>query len=211
MQPTVKMFDELSEEDREELSAMMTKKVFERGTLLISQGDMSRSLFIIMQGRLKVFSNDEAGNQTVFAFLSEGDYCGELSLLDAEPRSASIVTLMKTEVLQLSYQQFEVFLETHPQAYRPLLTSLTTRIRDLDGTISALVSQDVYGRLVHILHREAKEEGDKIMTQRLTHQDIAEMIGSSREMVTRILNDLRNGGYIVNKQIYIERKLPKHW
>lgn len=212
MQPMVKMFEGLSTEDSEELFSMMTKKVFPRNRMIISQGDMTRSLFVILTGRLKVFSNDADGNQTVFAFLGRGDCCGELSLLDSEPRSASIITLVKTEVMQLGYQQFEQFLKTHPAAYSPLFKSLTARIRELDETISALTSQDVYGRLVHFLYKEAREEGGKVMTQRLTHQDIAEMVGSSREMVSRILGDLRKDGYIdiSNKKICIERNLPDH-
>jgi len=214
MLSTVALFDGLLEEDRDELSSMMTKKVFARNQLIISQGDRTRSLFVILSGRLKVFVNDEMGNQTVFAFLQQGDYCGELSLLDAEPRSASIVTLVKTEVLQLSYQQFEVFLQNHPQVYSAIFKSLTGMIREMDGMISALTSKDIYGRLVHVLHKEShEEEGGRLVTQRLTHQDIAEMIGASREMVTRILNELRKGGYIsiANKQICIEKKLPAGW
>jgi len=77
--------------------------------------DLSRSLFLIETGRTKVFSNDEEGKQTIFAFLAAGDYCGELSLLDAEPRSASVVALEKTVTLQLNYPQFDAFLKTHPE------------------------------------------------------------------------------------------------
>ena len=213
MLSTVALFDGLLEEDRDELSSMMTKKVFARNQLIISQGDHTRSLFVILSGRLKVFVNDEAGNQTIFAFLQEGDYCGELSLLDAEPRSASIVTLVKTEALQLSYQQFEVFLQTHPKVCWAIFKSLTASIREMDGMISALTSKDIYGRLVHVLHKESHEEKGKMVTKPLTHQDIAEMIGASREMVTRILNELRKGDYIsiANKKICIEKKLPARW
>jgi CRP/FNR family cyclic AMP-dependent transcriptional regulator len=213
MLSTVALFDGLREEDRDELSSMMTKKVFARNQLIISQGDHTRSLFVILSGRLKVFVNDELGNQTVFAFLQQGDYCGELSLLDAEPRSASIITLVKTEVLQLSYQQFDIFLQSHPQVYSAIFKSLTASIREMDGMISALTSKDIYGRLVHVLHKESHEETGRLVTQRLTHQDIAEMIGASREMVTRILNELRKGGYISieSKQICIEKKLPAGW
>ena len=90
---------------------------------------------------------------------------------------------------------------------------MTSRIRDIDETICSLTSLDIYGRVVQLLHREAQEKDGKMLTQRLTQQDIAEMVGSSREMVSRILTELRKGGYIdIDKKcISIEKKLPRHW
>lgn len=212
MLSTVTLFDDLLAKDREELSAMMRRKVFSKNQLIISQGDNTRSLFVILSGRLKVFVNDELGNQTVFAFLQQGDYCGELSLLDAEPRSASIITLEKTEVLELSHRQFDGFVRKHPDACFAIFKSLTAMIREMDKLIATLNSKGIYGRLVHVLYKEAYEENGMLMTPRLTHQDLAEMIGASREMVTRVLNELRNKGYITirNKHIYIEKELPEN-
>ncbi|HIO92271.1 MAG TPA: Crp/Fnr family transcriptional regulator [Leucothrix mucor] len=209
----IPLFAGFSSTTLEEFSKLLIKKEFSRNQLLISQGDNSRSLFFIVSGRVKVFSNDDEGKQTVFAFLNEGDYCGELSLLDAEPRSASVISLGKTEVLQLTYEQFDTFLQTHPNICYPIFKALTSRIREIDQTICSLASLDIYGRLIQLLYKEAREENGKLITQRLTQQDIAEMVGSSREMVSRILTELRKGGYIVveKKRISIEKKLPRHW
>lgn len=207
------LFAGIDTETLKHFSSLLIKKELKRNELMISQGDESRSMFFIVSGRLKVFHNDEDGTQTTFAFVSSGDYCGELSLLDAEPRSASVVALENTVVLQLSYQRFDAFLEKHPHICYPIFRSLTQSIREIDQTICSLSSLDVYGRLIQLLYKEVEDENGKMITQRLTHQDIAEMVGSSREMVSRILSDLRKGGYIeiANKRITIEKKLPRHW
>ena len=209
----IPLFSALDTNTLEELSSLMVRKEFKRNQTLISQGDLSRSLFLIESGRTKVFSNDEDGKQTIFAFLSAGDYCGELSLLDGEPRSASVVALEKTLTLQLSYPQFDAFLKTHPELSYSIFRALTSRIREIDETICSLTSLDIYGRVIQVLHKEAQEENGKVVTERLTQQDIAEMVGSSREMVSRILTELQKGGYIgIDKKcITIEKKLPRHW
>jgi CRP/FNR family cyclic AMP-dependent transcriptional regulator len=209
----IPLFSDLDVETLEKLSTLMIKKEFKRNQALITQGDHSRSLFLIQSGRAKVFSNDDEGKQTIFAFLGADDYCGELSLLDAEPRSASVVALENTVALQLNYPQFDAFLKTYPEVSYSIFRALTSRIRNIDETICSLTSLDVYGRVIQLLYRETQEENGKIITQRLTQQDIAEMVGSSREMVSRILTELRKGGYIgINKKrISIEKKLPRHW
>jgi CRP/FNR family cyclic AMP-dependent transcriptional regulator len=209
----IPLFSSLDAETLEKLSTLMIKKEFKRNQALITQGDHSRSLFLIQSGRAKVFSNDDEGKQTIFAFLGADDYCGELSLLDAEPRSASVVALENTVALQLNYPQFDAFLKTHPEISYSIFRALTSRIRDIDETICSLTSLDIYGRVIQLLYREAQDENGKMITQRLTQQDIAEMVGSSREMVSRILTELRKGGYIGvdKKRISIEKKLPRHW
>ncbi len=209
----IPLFSALDSKTLEKLSSLMVKKEFKPNQTLISQGDLSRSLFLIETGRTKVFSNDEDGKQTIFAFLAAGDYCGELSLLDAEPRSASVVALEKTVTLQLNYPQFDAFLKTHPELSYSIFRALTARIREIDETICSLTSLDIYGRVIQVLYKESQEKNGKMVTERLTQQDIAEMVGSSREMVSRILTELRKGGYIGidKKRISIEKKLPRHW
>ena len=209
----IPLFSSLEAVTLEALSILLIKKEFKRNQALITQGDLSRSLFLIQSGRAKVFSNDDEGKQTIFAFLGKNDYCGELSLLDAEPRSASVVALEKTIALQLSYSQFNAFLKIHPEISYSIFRALTARIRDNDETICNLTSLDIYGRVIQLLYKEARDENGKMITQRLTQQDIAEMVGSSREMVSRILTELRKGGYIdiEKKRININKKLPRHW
>lgn len=210
----LQFFSGLSEEVLVELSSMLKEFSYKRNTIVIAQGDNTRNLYIIKKGRLKVLASDEEGNQTIFSFLGSGDFFGELSLLDDAPRSASVVTVDDTEVLQLSHLHFSEFIKKHPEICPHIFKSLTTRIREMDDTICDLTSLDVYGRLIQVLYKESSEDIDgTIKTERLTHQDLAEMVGSSREMISRILKELRTGGYIsINeKRICIERKLPKHW
>lgn len=197
-----------------ELAVDMKEIEYKKNSIIINQGDNTRSLFILLEGRIKVTALDEDGHQTVFSFLDKDDYFGELSLLDDAPRSATITALEDTHVLQLAYPQFQEFIDKHPDAVWSLFKALTHRIRDMDDTICTLTSKDIYGRLVARLYKEAKQQDDgSLITERLTHQDLAEMIGSSREMISRIFKELKKGGYIkiVQKHIHIMKKLPSKW
>lgn len=209
----IPIFSELNEQALAKFSALLVRREFPKNKMIISQGDKSRSLFLIEKGRVKVFTNSEEGKQTTLAFLTEGEFCGELSLLDAEPRSASVITLEKTVVLQLTYSQFDGLLKKYPEVCYPMFKALTSRIREIDLTICGLTSLDVYGRLVQLLNKEAKNEKGIMITPRLTQLDIAETVGSSREMISRILSELRKGGYVQidKKRIIINKKLPKNW
>ncbi len=210
----IELFSGISPSSIAELATLMKEVSFKKNNTVITQGDDSRSLFIITSGRMKVFANDEEGNQTIFTFLEMGDFFGELSLLDDAPRSASVIAVEDSDVLNLSHQHFDSFLNNHPEICPALFKSLTSLIRKMDETICTLTSRDIYGRLVQALYNAAKEQADgTLITQRLTHQDLAEMVGSSREMVSRIFKELKTGGYIEvdKKQIIIKKQLPNRW
>jgi len=210
----IELFAGLSAGALSELSQLMKPVHFKKNSLAISQGGTTRSLFLITSGRLKVFANTEEGDQTIFSFVSAGDFFGELSLLDDAPHSASVIAVEDSTGFSLSHSHFCTFLENHPEICPHLLKALITRIRQMDETICNLSSRDIYGRLVQILYQEAEPQTDgTLMTERFTHQDLAEMIGSSREMVSRIFTDLKKGGYISvdQKRIILEKKLPDHW
>ncbi len=210
----IEFFAGISEQALLELAGLMKEQVLKKNTVVINQGDSSRNLFVICSGRLKVFATNEEGDQTIFTFLGPDDFFGELSLLDDAPRSASVITLEDTIALSLNYQSFSEFINNHPEVCWSLFKSLTTRIRIMDETICTLTSRDIYGRLVETLYNEAEEQDDgTFITQKLTHQDLAEMIGSSREMISRIFKDLRQGDYIKveKKQVTILKKLPSRW
>lgn len=210
----IEFFKGLDMSELTELAGMMKEIKYKKNTIVINQGDLSRSLFIIVYGRLKVFATDEEGNQTIFTFLNNGDFFGELSLLDDAPRSATVYTLEDCTVLNLDHVKFKDFVDSHPAACWPLFKSLTSRIRTMDQTICSLTSRDIYGRLIEALYKQAEENADGVLiTQKLTHQDFAEMIGSSREMISRIFKDLKEGGYISveTKQVSILKRLPSQW
>ena len=210
----IELFSGISKQALNELASLLKEVSFQRNSIVISQGDRTRSLFMITSGRMKVFATDEEGSQTIFTFLEPGSFFGELSLLDDAPRSASVIAVEDSRALSLSHQNFTTFLDRHPEICPFLFKALTTRIRNMDETICTLTSRDIYGRLVQTLYNQATEQEDgTLITQRLTHQDLAEMIGSSREMVSRIFKDLKKGDYIRidKKRIIIRKQLPNHW
>lgn len=209
----IPLFQSLPPEQLDYLIKLAHDVDYEKNSVIITQGEHSNSLYIVVEGRLKVYVTDAEGRQALLAFLNKGDFFGELSLLDDEPRSASVMTVTKTRLLRLTQDGFRRFVEAHPENLLPMLRILASRLRALDDTIRSLSTLDVYGRVARVLLNEAEERERGHITPRLTHQEIAEMVGSSREMVSRILGDLRKGGYIrvENKQILIARKLPSRW
>jgi CRP/FNR family cyclic AMP-dependent transcriptional regulator len=210
----IQLFEGLSGPILNELVGLMKEISCPKNSLIISQGDKSRSLFIVIAGRLKVFAIDDDGNQTIFTFFNPNDYFGELSLLDGEPRSASVSAIEDSKVLKLDQTKLRDFIEKYPEVCWPLFKSLTSQIRKMDETICTLTSKDTYGRLIQVIRNESIEQQDGTMkTQKITHQELADMIGSSREMVSRLLKTLKQGGYIdiVSKEIHIRKKLPSHW
>jgi CRP/FNR family cyclic AMP-dependent transcriptional regulator len=133
---------------------------------------------VIVYGRLKAFATDEEGNQTLFSFFNNGDYFGELSLLDDAPRSATVSTVEDCTVLNLDHSMFKDFIDSHPSTCWSLFRSLTNSIRTMDETICSLTSRDIHGRLIAVLYKLAEENSDGILiTQKFTHQGFAEMIG----------------------------------
>ncbi|MEH6455772.1 MAG: Crp/Fnr family transcriptional regulator [Cocleimonas sp.] len=209
----IDFFEGMSMQELAELAGVMKIVKVKKNTIIINQGDLSRSLFVIIQGRLKVSATDEEGNQTIFTFMNDGDLFGELSLLSNEPRSASVSSVEDCTLLTLDHSMFKDFMNAHPAACWSVFKSLTNRIRSMDEQICLLTSKDIYGRLIETLYNHAEENSEGVLiTQKLTHQDFAEMVGSSREMISRTFKDLKEGGYISveKKQISILKRLPRN-
>jgi len=209
----IEFFQGMTMPELTELAGMMKIVKVKKNSIIINQGDLSRSLFVIIQGRLKVSATDKEGNQTIFTFMNDGDFFGELSLLDEAPRSATVSSVEDCTVLNLDHVMFKNFMDSHPAACWPLFKSLTSRIRSMDEKICLLTSKDIHGRLIETLYKHAEENSEGVMmTPKLTHQDFAEMVGSSREMISRTFKDLKEGGYISveKKQISILKRLPTY-
>jgi CRP/FNR family cyclic AMP-dependent transcriptional regulator len=196
----------------QELTKIRTVK---KNTFIVTQGDDSQSLYLVLSGHLKVIVNDEeTGKEIILKFLHHHDYFGELALFDSAPRSASVLTLEETQVALLPAAHFMAYLNKHPQIALYILPSLANQARALSGHICKLASLDTYGRVASLLKEQTQENEQGIaMTPRMTHQDIANAVGASREMVSKILKELKIGQYIdiVNKHIIINRDLPKYW
>jgi CRP/FNR family cyclic AMP-dependent transcriptional regulator len=164
--------------------------------VIITEGDSSDSLYIILSGRVKVYTGNEAGKELVIATHGPGEYIGELSL-DGGVRSASVMTLEPSTVSVVTGATLRDFIATHPDFAMNLIRKLIWRVRQATEGMKALGLEDVYGRVVRLLLDCSEPEGShRVVRYRLTRVDIADRVGASREMVSRILKDLTAGGYI---------------
>lgn len=211
---SISLFEELPDEDLQAISELAVTRQYPKNTLVMCEGDCSDSLYIVLSGKVKVFLNDEEGKEVTLNIQGEGEYFGELAMLDNAPRSASVMTLEKTRLAVVSKSAFDECLECNPKIALTVIQGLARRLRELTENVRSLALMDVYGRVAHTLLDLAEEkDGKLVVTQRLTQRDIASMVGASREMVSRILRDLTVGGYITskNKIITINERLPSAW
>ena len=171
-------------------------------TIVVAQDEPGDSLFVIAGGRVKVAMFGENGRELTLAELKPGDFFGEMSLLDNRPRAANVVALEDATLLVLSRDAFVAHLKTNPQTAINLLGEMTRRLRRADETIASLALHDVESRLVRTLERLAKEEGEQtdggmLLRRRPTQQDLANMVGSCRETISRTFTSMIKRGLIV--------------
>ena len=208
----IPLFSDLSDDELALVDELVIEKSSSRGTVILTEGDVGDSLYAIVEGRVKVFIGDEDGREIILKILGPGDFFGEMSLIDKQPRSASVAAIENTKLKVLSQSAFQACLERAPHIAMTVMTALAKRLRDADRKISTLALMDVYGRVANTLLELAIEnEGKLVVGEKLSQQDIANMVGASREMVNRILKDLSERGYISieSKQITIhDQKLP---
>lgn len=206
-------FAPLAEATLREVAASGVVRKFPRNTILIHEGDRSEGLYVILSGKVKVFASNEAGKEFVIGFHAAGDYVGEMSL-DGSPRSASVITTEPTTCAVVTRAQLLEFVRAHPEFALHLIEKLIRRCRTITENAKSLALSDVYGRLVRLFNTLAtSRDGREIITERLTQQDIAERIGASRDMVSRLMKDLIAGGYLAveDHTIVMLRKLPSAW
>jgi CRP/FNR family cyclic AMP-dependent transcriptional regulator len=214
MLKNVSLFACLPDHDVEEISKLATTRSYSKNTIIISEGDNTDSFYAVLSGKVKVYLSDSEGKEVIINMLQEGDYFGELALLDDEPRSASVMTTEDSKLALISKTAFQEVLTQNPAMALGIIRELTARLRNLTENVKSLALMDVYGRVARTLLEMAEDQGDvQVIKQRLTQRDIANMVGASREMVSRILKDLSVGGYITiaNKTITINEKLPPGW
>ena len=186
---------------------------FPKGAVIITEGDPSDSIYVILSGRVKVYLSDGDNREVVLNTCGPGAYLGELAFDDA-PRSASVMTLEPCTFSVLTGKQFRDFVIASPDAAIHLIHDLIRRVRALSENVRNLALLDVYGRVAHLLIELAEEkDGRLIIDQPYTQQELAKRVGCSREMISRIFKDLVAGGYIKleAKRISIEQPLPKRW
>ena len=203
----------LSEADLMVMGSHGIARSYPRNTIIVTEGDTTDSLYIILEGRVKAFVSDGEGHDMVLSTQGPGEYFGEMAL-DEGPRSASIMTLEPSRFLVVQKSDLRDFVMKNPAFALSLIEKLIHRARSLTANVKSLALMDVYGRVARLLLELAEETGDKLtIPQRLTQQEIASRIGASREMVSRILKDLSSGGYLTQSRtgIVLHRKPPAHW
>lgn len=210
----VLLFSGLDDDELEALANIAVKRSYPKNTIIINEGDETDSLYLITDGKVKIVLSDEDGKEIIISILEPGSYFGELSLIDEEPRSACVITMAKSQFAIINKSEFDRLQDEIPTLARNLLKGLSKRLREANKNISSLALMDVYGRVARTLLQFAKPEGDKqVIHEKLTQKDIANMVGASREMVSRIFKDLTVGGYITvsGGMITINEKLPAHY
>lgn len=209
----VPLFAGLPEDDLRILASHAVARRYRKNTIVLSKGEESDTMYVVRSGRLRVYLDDEQGNEITIRLLGPGDVFGELAMLSGAPRAANVMTMEDCELLVVSRSHFMEYLAANSQIGFRIIRALVQRIQEMTEDISTLALLDVYGRVRNTLERLAEERDGKRVTDRLTHQEMANMVGSSREMVSRILRDLKAGGYISmqDKRIIIEKELPTRW
>jgi CRP/FNR family cyclic AMP-dependent transcriptional regulator len=196
------------------LAARGARRRYRKGTLLIQEGDRGGALFVVLSGRVKVFSVDEQGREFTYIVLGPGEYFGEMSL-DGGARSASVITLEACECAVLDHAEVRACMAENPDFAFELLMTVIRRAREATRVARGLALGGVYSRLAAFLESNARlnVHGEQVVEEVLTQAEIASRIGSGREMVSRIMKDLSNGGYIEARarRIVLKKRLPERW
>ncbi|QSA96224.1 Crp/Fnr family transcriptional regulator [Methylococcus sp. EFPC2] len=212
---SIPYFSDIPDEILSKLAACAVRKTFPKGAIIINEGDEAGPLFVVLSGRVRTFLNDENGKEVTLSMQGQPSYFGELSLLDGQPRSASVMTMEATVCALVPRQAFLGWLHAHPdEAGMGLMRGLTKRIRLLTENVRGLMLFDVYGRLVRTLMELAVEEnGEWVVKERFKHQELGSIVGASREMISKIMKELSDDGYVTvePKSIRIHRKPPTPW
>ena len=212
----VPLFSGLSQPAIDRLLQATTRKVYDRDTTLVEENELGDTMYMILSGKVKVTNIGPDGKEVILSVLGPGEFFGEMSLLDREPRSANVVSMKKTEMMLLRRQEFLVLLENNKEMLDTLLSTLSGRLRHANAQIRSLALLDVLGRIARLLLECAQKEGRKLVNgavvfRRPTHQEIANMVGTSRETVSRMIGDLSRDGYIKisGKDIIIQEKMEE--
>ena len=197
----------------EEIGRVAVTRAFAKNAIIVSEGDETDSLYVLLSGRVKVFLSDAQGKEVTLNQLSPGEYFGEITL-DGGPRSASVMAAEDCRCAVVKRNELLSLVEKEPQFALHMVRKLASRVRDLTENVRSLALMDVYGRVARLLLELAEErDGRLCIEESLTHKDIASRVGASREMISRIFSDLTAGGYVAkeNGRLVIVRKPPPRW
>ncbi|MEY2687528.1 MAG: hypothetical protein RL375_1726 [Pseudomonadota bacterium] len=193
----VPLFSLMTTEQAQTVADGVVKRRYRRGEIIVEQGRKSDALFILLSGRARVVTSDSRGREVILAVFEPGDYLGEMSLIDNEPHSATVRAEVQTDVLVLGRTEFSACLPDSSSLSYSILRGLVARLRNADRQIESLALLDVYGRVARALLDMAQDdEGVRIIRSKVSRQDLAKVVGASREMVSRVMKDLEERGLI---------------
>ena len=208
----VPLFSTLTQAQAESVADSVVKRRFKRGECIVEQGKKSNCLAIVLTGRARVVTTDTRGREVILATMNPGDYVGEMSLIDNQPHSATVRAEVQTDVLILGRTEFARCLPENTSMAYAVMRGVVQRLRHADRKIESLALMDVYGRVARALLEFAQPDKDGVLTikDRVSRQDVAKMIGASREMVSRVMKDLEERGVIEtleNGSVVIKERL----
>jgi CRP-like cAMP-binding protein len=193
---TIPLFSGLQRDELQRFADLTRERSYPKGSVILFQDDPGDSLFVLRSGRVKVVLIGEDGREVILGVLEPGAHFGELALIDDQPRSAHVIAMEDANLLILRREDFRRRVEANPSVAWALLTELSRRLRRADVKIGGLVLLDVPGRIARLLLDLADEAGSATIEKPLTHQTIAQMIGASRETVSRAMKDFQDAGLI---------------
>jgi len=194
---SVPMFSLLSDDQLLMLTQLLLRKPYPRNSTVVAAGDPADALYIVISGRLKVMMNDKERREVILAILSQGDFFGEMGMIDQAPRSATVVAMESCELLTIKRAEFTNCLKRDFDLTMSVIRGLVKRLREADRKIGSLALMDVCGRVARLLMDTAETvDGQKVVTRKLPKQQIAKMIGATREMVTRVMKEMEARGHI---------------
>ncbi len=193
---TVPLLSGLNRQELERFGELTREKAYPRGSVILFEDDPGDSLFVVRTGRVKVVLIGEDGREVILGVLGVGEHFGELALIDDRPRSAHVIAMEDSKLLVLRRDDFRARVESSPTVAWSLLTELSRRLRRADDKIGGLVLLDVPGRIARLLLDLAEESGSAVIEKSLTHQTIAQMIGASRETVSRAMKEFQDSGWV---------------
>lgn len=194
----VPLFANIPQPELVKLAAMARQENYAKNAEIMAEGDRSSGLYILLSGKVKVVLRSEEGKEIILAILNPTEFFGEMALLDEAPRSADIVAMAPTTVLVIAKSEFKNWLQRQPEMAFVIIKTLAQRLREADRKIGDLALMDVYGRVARALMGMAKEDsqGRMVVSENLSQQSLADIVGASREMVSRTLKDLAQVGHI---------------
>ena len=192
----VPLFSQLGDQELARIAGAVREKSYPKNSIILFEDDPGDALYVVLRGQVKVVLVGDEGREVILSILKDGDFFGELALIDDRPRSAHVIATQKSSLLVLRRDDFRACLEESPHIALGLLQAMSYRLREADEKIGGLILLDVNGRVARLLLGFANEHDGQHIPRKVTHHTIAQMIGSSRETVSRAMREFVDQGLI---------------